>query len=146
MNTDKTMLPNALVKPVALFICLSIVSWVTHGLLTHGSIKVALAPQEQFGGQISQSMATNSTLDTPQIGLDYKLEKTRYFDNNNWVVTSLRDAKDNTAKGFVVLKKIDGVYVPVLGPGTVFPSSYRLSLPADTAKYLEEAGAFYDAS
>lgn len=109
--------------------------------------KLSLAPA--LTGQISQALAASTStgkFTMPAYNHDYTLVDTKYFDDNDWVVTTINPIGNSMDRSVVVLEKQAGVYSVVLGPGSAFPRTTSLSMPGNLADYLNQKGMFYDAT
>jgi hypothetical protein len=107
-----------------------------------------LSSAPALSGQISQALASTSDgeLTMPIYGTDYTLQDTKYFDNSNWVVTTIKPLSNDMNRSVVVLEKQSGVYAVVLGPGSAFPETTSLSMPSSLGHYLKQQGMFYAAT
>jgi len=115
--------------------------------IIYGSAKPAhISTAPALTGQISQALAasSNGQLTMPTYGKDYRLENTKYFDDNTWVVTTIKPLNNNMNRNVVVLEKQAGVFTVVLGPGSAFPRTTELSMPGNLGEYLDSQGLFYD--
>ena len=113
-----------------------------------GTKSVTLSSAPALTGQISQALASsnNGQLTMPLYGTDYTLQNTKYFNNNDWVVTTIKPITNTMNQSVVVLEKKAGVYSVVLGPGTAFPETTALSMPGSLGQYLKQQGMFYGAT
>jgi hypothetical protein len=95
-------------------------------------------------GQVSQAFTSGGSTTLPVYNQDFTLSNTRYFENNAWVVTTIVPKKNDFNQSFLVMQKKNGVYVPILGPGTAFPRTVTENLPDKVGLYLYSLGAVYD--
>jgi len=107
-----------------------------------GAVKLDAAPG--ITGQVSQAFTTGGSTTLPVYNQDFTLSKTMYFENNAWVVTTIVPKKGNFNQSFLVMQKKNGVYVPILGPGTAFPRTITENMPDEVGLYLYSLGAVYD--
>jgi hypothetical protein len=109
--------------------------------LVLGPALIKLPSSPPLTGVISQGLGiSGDNTSLPVEGKDYTLKNTLYFDNRQWVVTTVIPAKNNGDVATVVLEKINGVYQIVVGPGTDFSPSYIPPLPQDVTLYLTSKG------
>jgi hypothetical protein len=118
-------------------------SLVVKTILLNGVTVVRLAPASSLAGVISQSLSpVESSNNLPQEGEDYTLSGTRYFYDKDWVVSVIQaKAGDKTV---LVLQSKDGIYYPVLGPGSAFPQSSLQNLPQGVKQYVTDMVASYE--
>jgi hypothetical protein len=134
----------------SLFILVVVVgTLIVKSALLHGQKAVYLpAAANPLAGTVSQSLgnalgASGSGKSLPVLGEDYNLRNVRYFDNNVWAVASVvpTSQADTTT---IVMRKTNGTYQVVLGPGTAFPGSSLQNLPIDVSGYLTSQGVIYE--
>jgi hypothetical protein len=134
---------QGIVVRVSACILLFIALFAARPLILGSGQQVKLVDAPKLAGQISQSMAVNDSGALPQVNKDYKIAKAEYFDNNSWVVVNFSWLDDTGNDGVLVLKDMNGVYNPVLGPGSAFSSTATETLPKDVSLYLDKMGVFY---
>lgn len=121
---------------------LSVATLVVSLFVVGGGLKVVQLPPENTPvGQISQSLAVNGSI--PGFKTDYTLKNERYFDANRWFVAQIAPVGQTEYSGWIVLHKNNGIFQPVVGPGTAFSDSDIVSLPPDVSSYLLERGVVY---
>lgn len=114
-------------------------------LILGGAKHVTLASGGVFDGRISQTLSSSVQSSIPTSGRDYKLKVLRYFDDKKWAILAITGTKGGSiTDGTVVVKLSSGVYDVVLGPGTAFPASSTVTMPADLTTYLRDGGYLYD--
>jgi hypothetical protein len=123
---------------VALFVACLIVRQV---LLGSTSI-VRLNPSSYLSGAISQALASTS-INTEE-GINYSISSENFFDNNSYVSVIVKPLRNSSYTGIIVFKKLDGLYAPILGPGTEINVNYLISLPKDLTNYLINSGYTYE--
>jgi len=108
---------------------------------------VSISAADPLTGQISQALASSSNgqLVLPVSGQDYTLSGITYFDNHTWAFAAIKPLSNSMNSSNVVLEKQSGVYKVVLGPGSAFPRTTTLTMPADIAQFLNQRGLLYDA-
>jgi hypothetical protein len=117
-------------------------SLVVKAVLLNRVQVIRLAPASSLAGVVSQSLSPVESSNLPQEGEDYTLSRTRYFYNKDWVVSVIQTkAGDKTV---LVLQSKDGVYYPVLGPGSAFPQSSLQNLPQGVKQYVTDMVASYE--
>ena len=134
-------------KLLAFIVVVVIATGAVQSGLTGNAPLVSLGKAQPLDGTISQSLDTtggNTTM--PVAGKDYSLDHIKYFDNNEWVVASIKPLSNSISAGTVVLQKKNEIYQVVLGPGTAFNNSYLFSLPSDVGSYLNNKGVIYEFS
>ncbi len=129
---------------ISVFIVPLFALWVTKLLILGGANQVTLQSADPLVGRISQALTSTDRVGLPIAGRDYTLKNTKYFDNNGWVVVSVKGKNNTITDGLFVLKQTNGVYSVVLGPGTSFPSSATVAMPTDVQQYLKDGGYLYD--
>jgi hypothetical protein len=139
---------KSLVILVVIVLVLLIAIASVKSIIYGGTKSVSLSSAPALTGQISQALASSSDgkLAMPIYGTDYTLQNTKYFDNNNWVVTTIKPLSNDMNRSVVVLEKQAGVYAVVLGPGSSFPQTTSLSMPSGLSQYLSKQGMFYAAT
>jgi hypothetical protein len=95
-----------------------------------------------LSGAVSQSLASTSS--AAKIGINYSITNQEFFDNNLYSVVLVRPLNHSSFAGVIVFKKLDGLYSPVLGPGTAINVNYLISLPKDLTQYLINSGYTYE--
>lgn len=111
-------------------------------LITGRATTVSLSSAPKLTGQVAQALATtNGTV--PVAGKDFTLQNINYFDNNSWVVATVKPASNQFDPGTVVLQNKQGIYQVALGPGSAFPRASVQALPPDVANYLQKQGVVY---
>jgi hypothetical protein len=95
-----------------------------------------------LSGVISQSLAS-STLNAKE-GVNYSILSQKFFDNNIYVLVLLKPLNGSSFSGFIVFKKLNSFYTPILGPGTAINVNYLISLPKDLSQYLINSGYIYE--
>jgi hypothetical protein len=124
---------------VALIFLLPIAALVYRDVILGGITQTTYNPVPPLAGSISLSLINSGSSNIPQAGKDFKITNTKYFDNKKWVVVSITQLpKMNPAT--VLLEDINGLYIVVLGPGTLFSPSIAQSLPSDVTKYFINQG------
>ncbi len=100
--------------------------------------------EDALAGTVAQGLVSSQDPSyVPVYGEDFRLNDTTYFENKTWVVTTIVPVKSQTDLNTVVLKKINGQYEIVLGPGTVFPVLAARSLPLSVSRHLAEKVMFH---
>lgn len=143
MNIErKTMLKWGVVLGV---ICVGLcVLYVAGKSIILAGIPITKLPESpSLHGQISQFLASSSETAPEALPQDFTITNTKYFATNAWAVAQIRDKKGNTDAGLVILEKKNGIFVPVLGPGTIFSKNDLYVLPEPVATYLTEKGVVY---
>lgn len=139
---------NSDIKKTIVRLCVLVLLAITalniHTILLHGAKKVTLPDATPLTGPVSQSFTSGGLSKLPVYGTDYTLTNTKYFENNNWVVTEIKPKSTAVGDSWIILQKKDGVYTTALGPGTAFSSTYTNNLPSDVGLYLISIGATYD--
>jgi hypothetical protein len=94
-------------------------------------------------GSVTSSAAAigliNNTGEYPVEGKDYIVRSAKPLDGGDWAVLNISLNQSNST-ATVILHKVDGAYLPVLGPGTLFSGSVLTSLPTDVGQYLTGKG------
>jgi hypothetical protein len=135
------MSDKSLLKRLGFLVGLIIVAVLARTILTDGAPTIKLSPASSLAGAVSIGIGQASTSPLPIAGKNYQIKSTKYFDNNQWVAINILPLKTKADPATLVLKKIDGVYLTVLGPAGQFNSSYVYSLPADVSQYLSQQGS-----
>ncbi|MEI6755697.1 MAG: hypothetical protein WCK80_01620 [bacterium] len=105
-----------------------------------GVLKLKPAPPEL--GLVPIFYQESSKFDKlPIYGKNYTLENLKYLENGNWAAATLVSVPGKN-KATVVMKKINGVFVVVMGPGTQFSESTLESLPLSVGTYLYSRGVY----
>ena len=124
-----------------LLLGLLVVNYVVLG----GAHVINLAPAPELAGQISQNLVTiSNATKLPIEGTDFNLSDTHYFNNKQWVVTSITPLNNSFNAGLAVLSNQEGVYKIVLGPGSAFSKDETRTLPTEVANYLNQQGVVYE--
>lgn len=113
-------------------VALSITSAFLAPRIILGDRVVAPKKATALAGQVAQALQTDTSL--PRPNGDFSISDAHYFSSDTWCVASV--LVKGTDPAFVVLKKVQGVFVAVLGPATSFDGSYVKNLPQDVADYL----------
>lgn len=114
-------------------------------VLTGGVAVTTLQPGSVLGGAVSQSYGTPGATGTlPLEGKDFVLSDIHYFENNTWAVAKVSPVISGFNEALVIMKKINGSYYVVLGPGTAFSSEFLQSMPDSVANYIKTHGAIYE--
>ncbi len=123
---------------------LVVVTFGLKSILLQGLSTVTLGSAPPVAGAVSQSLGLSATRSAlPVYRQDYTLQDVKYFYNDAWAVATVAPTKPDADTVIVVMQKINGVYQPVLGPGTVFSASYVFTLPPDVAQYMNKQGALH---
>jgi hypothetical protein len=142
---NQTSMQGTVIRVSALVLLL-IAVFTIRPILLGGGQKVTLQSAPELTGQVSQAFATTATGDLPAAGKDYKLYNTKYLENDDWIVTNFKWLNEYGNDGVIVLQKKDGIYNPMLGPGSAFPSTVTETLPPSVSLYLNSIGVLYDPS
>lgn len=128
---------------LVLCVLFGIALWFIPALLYRGANPVVLSAGPPLGGEVSQAIGVQDNAKLLVAGKDYTLGTPQYFQNKNWVVTSVN--RPNIGTAYVILQRHDSVYTAVLGPGTAFAQNYIQALPTDVVHYLDTKGLLYNA-
>ncbi len=128
----------------SIFMVALIVATTIHYVALGGVSPTNLPPTTALAGTVAQSLVSSQDPSyVPVYDVDFRLNDTVYFENKDWVVATIVPLKGQTDLTTVVLKKIDGQYEIVLGPGTVFPVLAARSLPLSVSRHLAEKMMFH---
>lgn len=107
---------------------------------------VELAPAAPLAGAVARGLGPNSQTsgNLPVAGKDFQISKVKYFDKGQWAVASYKPVNGNFDPGILVMKKINGVYQTMMGPGAFFSVSYTYELPTDVSQYLTSQGVIHN--
>jgi hypothetical protein len=131
-------------KTIAGLIGLVVITLLTKSVLLQGLPVTSLGSAPPIAGAVSQSLGLSaSRAALPVFGKDYTLQDVHYFYNNEWAVATVAPTKPDADTVIVIVQKINGVYQTVLGPGTIFSSSYLYTLPPDVGQYLNKQGVLH---
>lgn len=146
MNDKGTHSMNrSIVSMGIVFVLLLLVLINIKPVLFGGAKVVTLKSAPPLTSQISQAFTSSAnTGPLPVSGKDYTLTDTKYFDNRQWVVTSIKPLNQTITEGMAILQLQHGIYTVVLGPGTAFASTDVQTMPADLVQYLNQVGIIYD--
>jgi hypothetical protein len=100
---------------------------------------------QQASGSLSNSADTLQPDKPPLVaGTDYTFGDTHYFDNDQWLVAkvTLTSVQDSDS-ALIVMRRQNGTYQTMLGPGTAFSGESLQQIPKDVAAYLRSLGAVY---
>jgi hypothetical protein len=109
-----------------------------------GASVVNLAAAPPLSGNVSIGIGPRNNKQLQVAGRDFQLENIQYFDSNQWVTATVKPVNEDSDTGVVVLKKINGIYQVVMGPGNEFSSSYTFVLPTDISQYLSRQGLLHE--
>lgn len=115
------------------------VSVIVRQLVLGGHPIVKLDSAQALTGSISQALSG----DRPDIAQGFQLKDTSYFDNKSWVVVSVVPDDNSLNTSLVILQNKSGIYQVAAGPGSSFPESILVSLPADVGQFLQSQGVIY---
>ncbi len=93
-------------------------------------------------GQVSHAVASSGGVDFAAESINIK--KHRFFADKAWYIALVESKRPQLNSGWVILKNVDGIYQPVLGPGTAFAYDDVVFLPPDLLAYLLDLGVVYD--
>ena len=115
-----------------------LLSFTLRSILIDGVGETKLQTSSPYGGTVAMELSPQNNGKLPVEGQDFTLIDTQLFENGLWVASEI---SSEDGGGYVVLKNVDGFYVAAIGPGTIFSSSYRKTLPPEVFSYLESKGA-----
>jgi hypothetical protein len=131
-------------------------AFVLRGVILGGTTQVT--PNPPITADVSESLGSRPAAGggrndiavpkLPEVGTEFRIDKSKYFDNNQWVVVYVVPVKEDAAEpAWLVMKRQGNEYVTVLGPGTSFPKSVlsEQEIPADVTAYLKEVGVLGEA-
>lgn len=116
-----------------------IIAFVARSVIV-GHPVISLEPAPGLAGSVAQSFSIGDSKTLPVYGTDFTLENAHYFENKQWAVVTVNSVKHDFDPGVLVMKKVNGAYQAVLGPGSQFSDSYRVTLPNSVSRYLGESG------
>lgn len=114
----------------------TVIVFLIPNIVLGGAREVRLAKADKLTGQLTQAIGDNERI---AMNSEITIVKVKYFENDTWAVVDLQTQKAGSA--MAVLQKHDGIFVPVLGPGTSFDGSYVENTPLEVVNYLIESGA-----
>lgn len=103
---------------------------------------VSLPAAPALTGQIAQTLGPGPDGALAAAGKDYSLSA-KYFNDEGWAVVNIKPASNDFQGGFAVMKKNNGIYQVVIGPGTSIAFTQLSGLPADVSFYLLNTKAVY---
>ncbi len=105
---------------------------------------VNLSSAAPLVGQVAQSTSimNGSNINTSVLN-NFTLQNVTYYDNGTWALAHVTVPNNQADNGMVVMQKVGGFYVAVLGPGSLFPNSAIQGLPQDIQQYLNTKGYVY---
>lgn len=128
----------------SIFMAALIVATTIHYVVLGGVSPTNLPPATALAGTVAQGLVSSQDPSyVPVYDVDFRLNDTVYFENKAWVVSTIVPLKGQSDLTTVVLKKVDGQYEIVLGPGTVFPVLAARSLPLSVSRHLAEKMMFH---
>lgn len=139
---DSRLFDKVTTKIVAIAVLIFIASLIFRYLLLGSTSIIQLNRGSYLSGAISQSLASTSV--TAKDGTNYSIANQQFFDNNLYAVVLVRPLNNSSFAGIIVFKKINGLYSPILGPGTAINVNYLITLPKDLTQYLISSGYTYE--
>jgi hypothetical protein len=116
-----------------------IISLIVKQIILNGVPLLSLSKAPSLASSVAPYLTTPGANNFPVYGKDFKLISSHYFDDNQWAVVTVAHLPDNNLASLVI-HRINGIYMVVLGPGTSFDGSAAESMPADVGAYLSSRG------
>lgn len=133
---------NTVVKMGTCLLGVYVVFGLVHYVVLGGAHKIKLPPAPPLVGQIEQVLRQNSDGSLKKNGVDFSLNS-QYFENKTWVVVDIQGLR-HSQSGYVIMKKNDGVYQVISGPGTALASTQLSAFPEDVSGYLTTRLTIYN--
>lgn len=127
------------IKLTIVLVAAVIIAFIARSVIV-GHPVISLEPAPALTGSVAQSFSIGDSKTLPVYGTDFTLKNAHYFENKQWVVVMVNSVKHDFDPGVLVMKKVNGAYQAVLGPGSQFSDSYRVTLPNSVSRYLGESG------
>jgi hypothetical protein len=120
---------------------LFIVVLFTRSLLINGRVINSIPSGSSLSGIVETALIKSGSSSLPKENINFVLKKTVYEDSYRWAIVTVSESGNDSV---LILKKINGVYLVVLGPDTVFPISSTFAMPSSVSSYLNNNGLVLD--
>lgn len=114
-------------------------------IITGGHQKVTLTNAGSLTSAVSQGFGSSGNNNPKLLGSqDFAVKNPVYLDNHQWLVLTVQPTKNNFDPSLMVFKKVNGAWQRVLGPGSEFSTTVKISLPKSVGSYLSKQGVLVD--
>ncbi len=141
MQQQPQYITRGLVLASAALVIMLLASMIIKATVLQNVTTTKLDSAPALAGAVAQSLITNDTNTVELYGSDFTLKNTKYFSDKDWAVSRVVGTDQQTVT--VVLKRVDGVYRVVVGPGSIFSGSITRNTPADVSSYLRKEGLLH---
>lgn len=139
---EEKLINKTTMKVISISVCLFASSLIFRQLFLESTNIINLNSGSYLSGAISQALA--STSKNAEEGVNYSISSKQFFDNNSYAVVIIKPLNNSSFTGIIVFKETDGLYTPIIGPGTEINVNYLISLPKDLTQYLINSGYTYE--
>lgn len=130
---------KSLIKYCLVIVLLIVCLVIKHSVLADYK---KLPSASALSNSVASSLTSSGSNSLPTPNKDFLITDTKYFNNNQWVVVTVKENNTHSDTAYEVLEKINGVYTVVLGPGTSFSQDVQEEMPTSVSDYLSLQGLF----